>query len=98
VLFTPRDNRWEVVPFAGPYTLIAHETRKGAFAEDAASDFMEYLGGHFIILAFWGPRLDQCRTIGPADKIKKIIEWCQAHHHSKLTGILKGAQPDGLLG
>jgi len=94
VLFTPRDNKWEVEPFAGPFTLIAHETRPGAFAEEAATKFMEYIGGHFIIFAFWGPKLDKCRTVGPAHKIKKIFEWCHEHHYSKITGILKGSLPD----
>ena len=57
VLFTPRDNRWEVVPFAGAFTLIAHETRPGAFEEDQAAKFMKHVAGHFLIFPhLWLPR------------------------------------------
>jgi hypothetical protein len=93
VLFTPRDNKWEVAPFAGPFTLIAHETREGAFEEPEAQKLMTYIAGRFIILAFWGPTLTKCRTMGPANKIKAVIEWCQEHGYPQLTGILDGARP-----
>ena len=93
VLFTPRDNKWEVEPFAGPFTLIAHETRAGAYAEEAAANFMEHVAGHFIVLAFHGPKLDKCRFMGPANKILAVSEWCQEHGYSQPTSILKGATP-----
>jgi hypothetical protein len=90
VLFTPRDNKWEVVPFAGPFTLIAHETREGAFEELAAKKFMRHVAGHFLVFGFHGPLLDKCRAMGPADKLKAVFEWCDARGYTKVTGILKG--------
>ena len=90
VLFTPRDNRWEVVPFAGPTTLIAHETRSGAFEEDQAAKFMKHVAGRFLVFGFHGPRLDKCRAMGPADKLTAVVKWCEDRGLSDLTHILKG--------
>jgi hypothetical protein len=91
VLFTARDNRWEVAPVAGPFTLVAHETRAGAFEEPGAKQFMKHVGGHFLILGFYGPLLDKCRMMGPANKLKAAIEWCNERGFANITGILKGA-------
>lgn len=93
VVFTVRDNKWEVEPFAGPFTLVAHQTRDGAFEEDAAKKFMNHVAGHFIVLGFFGPTLTKCRHMGPADKLKAVFEWCQEHGYSGANGILKGAVP-----
>jgi hypothetical protein len=93
VLFSPRDNKWEVAPFAGPFTLIAHETREGAFEEPGAKGFMRHVAGHFLILGFRGPLLDKCRMMGPADKLRAAIEWCRTRGHTSITGILKGSAP-----
>lgn len=94
VLFTPRDNKWEVAPFAGPFTLIAHETRPGAFDEPGAQKFMKHLAGHFLVFGFYGATLSRARIIGPADKMKAVFEWCEQHGYDKVTGILDGALPD----
>lgn len=91
VLFTPRDNKWEVAPFAGPFTLVAHETRVGAFEEPAAKKFMRHVAGHFLIFGFHGPLLDKCRTMGPANKLQAVFAWCNERGFANVTGILKGA-------
>jgi hypothetical protein len=91
VLFTSRDNRWEVVPFAGPYTLIAHETRAGAFEEPAAKKFMRHVAGRLLVFGFHWPLLDKCRAMGPADKLKAVFEWCNTNGYKEVIGILKGA-------
>lgn len=93
VLFTPRDNKWEVLPFAGLYTLIAHETRPGAFEEPGAKKFLKHVAGRFIVLGFHGPLLDKCRAMGPADKLAATIDWCRERGYDGPTGILRGAQP-----
>lgn len=93
VLFTPRDNRWEVAPFAGPFTLIAHETREGAFEEMAAKKFMKHVAGHFLVFGFHGPSLSQARILGPADKLRAVFAWCADRGYDKPTEILKVATP-----
>jgi len=93
VLFTPRDNRWDVTPFAGPFTLIAHETRAGAFEEVNAQKFMKRIAGHFLVFGFYGPTLGQARVMGPAGKLTAVFEWCRRNGHDSPTGILKGAPP-----
>lgn len=94
VVLTPRDNKREVIAFAGPVTLVAHETRPGAFAEEAVHDFLERVAERIIVLGFHGPRLDKCRAMGPADRLSRALTWCTTHRYANITGILNGTKPD----
>lgn len=93
ILYTPRDNKWEVAPFAGPTTLIAHETRPGALQEEAAQKFMRHVAGHYIVLAFHGPLVNKARAMGPAGALTAVFDWCKEHGYDGPQGILDGARP-----
>lgn len=92
VVFTPRFNKRQVASFAGPFTLIMHETRPGAFAEDAATAFMEHVAGHFIVLGFHGPTLRQLRLIGPANKLDQIQRWLDKGNGTSVVDILQASE------
>jgi hypothetical protein len=89
VLFTERDNKQEVALLAGPFTLVAHETRDGAFEEPGAKKFMRLVAGRFLVFGFYGPTLSRVRIMGPADKLRAVFAWCAEHNYKEPTDILR---------
>ena len=94
VVFTPRDNRWDVEPFAGPFSLVGHELRAGAMDEKVTKKFMTHLAGHFIVFGFFAPTFVRARTMGPENKMQAVFNWCEEHGH-QVTDILKNSKPPG---
>lgn len=90
LLFTPRGNRREVTSFAGPFTLIAHETRPGALTDEVATEFLEHVASHFVVIVPHGPRLERYRLMGPERKVRAVVEWCRANGFDRPTGIFEG--------